>query len=162
MPPPTITMRESGGFDLHEEGEYYTGTVVDIEDLPDGQYGPGLKWFINLDGEILDDGKPRDTWAFCSQTLSPRSKLYKWAKGILGESALPASGQTLDLGQMIGKRVKVMFEHAPAMDPDGNPITREKVVTIKAAENGAAPAPSQPAPAQPAQPVHQAPDTEPF
>lgn len=155
--PLQLTVKESGGFDLHEEGEWYTGTVVDIEDLPDGQYGPGLKFIINLDGETFDDGKPRDTWAFCSQNLSPRSKLYKWAKGILGEGNMPAAGQTLDLGQIIGKRVKVMFEHVPGMSPEGDPITKEKVVNIKTA--GDAPAPAA-APAAPQE--HVAPAEEPF
>lgn len=158
MPPVTVTMTESKGFDLKEEGEWYSGTLVDLEDLPDGQYGPGLKWIVNLDGDVYDDGKPRDTWAFCSQTLSPRSKLYKWAKGILGETAMPKPGETLDLGQLIGKRVKLMFEHVPGFDPDGNPITRERVVQIKAAGEAA---PAAPAPA-PTTATHVAPDAEPF
>lgn len=158
--PLTVTMKEGGGFDLHEEGEWHPGTLVDIEDLPDGQYGPGLKWIINLDGDVYDDGKPRDTWAFCSQTLSPRSKLYKWAKGILGETAMPQAGQTLDLGQLVGKRVKVMFEHGPGMTPEGDPITKEKVVGIKAAGDTPAPAPTPET--KPAAPAHVAPDDEPF
>lgn len=156
--PLTVTMKEGGGFDLHEEGEWHPGTLVDIEDLPDGQYGPGLKWIINLDGDVYDDGKPRDTWAFCSQTLSPRSKLYKWAKGLLGESGMPQAGQTLDLGQLVGKRIKVMFEHIPGMTPEGDPITKEKVVGIKA--TGDTPE-ATPAPA-PAPKEHVAPEEEPF
>ena len=149
--PLQITVKESGGFDLHEEDEWYVGTIVDIEELPDGQFGPGLKFIINLDGETFDDGKPRDTWAFCSQNLSPRSKLGKWIKGILGE--LPPAGQVFDLGQLIGARVKTMFEHVPGMTPEGDPVTRERVVAIKTAGNAPAPA---------AKAAHQAPAEEPF
>lgn len=130
----SVTMKESSGFDLHEENEYYDGTVVDIQDLPDGTFGPGLKWIINLDGEVdAISGQPRDTWAFCSQTLSPRSKLFKWAKGILGEAAMPAPGQSFDLGQLVGQRVKVMFEHVPGTDDTGAPQVKEKVTVIKTA-----------------------------
>lgn len=146
--PLQIPVKESGGFDLHEEDEWYVGTIVDIEELPDGQYGPGLKFIINLDGETFDDGKPRDTWAFCSQNLSPRSKLGKWIKGIVGD--LPAAGQVFDLGTLIGARVKVMFEHVPGMTADGDPITREKVVAIKTAGQ------TQPQPQVDAQPQPQA------
>ena len=130
----TVTMKESSGFELHEENEWHEGIVANIEDLPDGTFGPGLKWIINLDGETDGmTGEPRDTWAFCSQTLSPRSKLYKWAKGVLGEAAMPAPGQPFDLGRLIGQRVKVMFEHVPGMDDEGNATTREKVTVIKTA-----------------------------
>lgn len=149
--PLTITMREDAGFSLHEEGEWYDGTLVAIEELTDGQYGPGLKWIMNLDGDVTtEDGRPRDTWAFSSQKLSPRSKLYKWVKGILGESRMPAAGGTLDLSQIIGARVKVMFEHVPGFDDSGQPITKEKVVGIKTAGTATpspAPAPA-PAPAE--------------
>lgn len=154
--PLQITVKESGGFDLHEEGEWYTGTIVDIEDLPDGQYGPGLKFIINLDGETFDNGTARDTWAFCSQNLSPRSKLYKWVKGIVGEANMPQAGETLDLGQLIGRRVKVMFEHVPGMSPDGDPITKERVVNLKASGDTPPPAAEQPKQA------HQPPAEEPF
>lgn len=128
----TTVMKETSGFDLHEENEWYEGTITDIEET-DGQYGPGYKFIINLDGETFDDGNARDTWAFCSQTLSPRSKLYKWAKGILGEAAMPAAGEPFDLGQLIGARIKAMFEHHPGTTPEGEAITKEKVVALKTA-----------------------------
>lgn len=158
----TVTMSESGGFELHEEGEFYEGTLTSIEEAEDRGFGPGLKWIINLDGETdAISGLPRDTWAFSSQKLSPRSKLYKWAKGVLGEAALPAPGGTLDLGSIVGARVKIMFEHAPGSDENGNPITREKVVVIKST---GIPAPAaEPAPAPAAAPVQPAaPTAEPF
>lgn len=153
-----IIMKESSGFDLHEEQEWYEGTVVDIEDLPDGNYGPGLKWIINLDGEVDPiSGTPRDTWAFCSQNLSPRSKLYKWAKGVLGEAAMPQPGQAFELAGLIGRRVKVMFEHVDGFDGDGNKTVKEKVVSMKAggaaAVTAAAPAAPAPAPATPPPPA---------
>ena len=143
-------MKEAGGFDLHEETEWYEGTITDIEET-DGQYGAGYKFVIGIDGETFDDGKPRDTWAFCSQTLSPRSKLFKWAKGILGEAAMPAPGQPFDLGQMIGARVKVMFEHVQSTTPEGDQITKDKVVAIKTAGT-AAPAPPAPVVTTPTDP----------
>lgn len=159
-------MKESSGYDLHEENEFYEGTVVEIQDLPDGQYGPGLKWIINLDGEVDPiSQEPRDTWAFCSQTLSPRSKLYKWAKGVLGETAMPAPGEMFDLARLVGVRVKVMFEHVPSMDDEGNPTTKEKVTVIKAGDTTTqvAPAPQvQAAPPPEPQATPQQANPDPF
>jgi hypothetical protein len=157
----TVTMTESGGFELHEENEFYEGTITSIEEAEDRGFGPGLKWIINLDGETdAISGEPRDTWAFCSQKLSPRSKLYKWARGVLGEAGMPAAGGTLDLTSIIGARVKVMFEQVPGTDENGNAVTRERVVAIKTSST-AAPVAATPAPAAPAAPQAAA-QPEPF
>lgn len=128
--PLTITATEAGGFDLHEADEWYDGMVVAIEET-EGQWGPGLKWIIELDGEVHDDGNPRETWAFCSQKLSPRSKLYRWLKG-LDPSTIPEAGETVDLEQFIGARAQVMFERFDGFDPDGNSLEKEKVVKMRA------------------------------
>lgn len=128
--PLTITATESAGFELHDADEWYDGDLIAIEET-EGQWGPGLKWIIELDGETHDDGNPRETWAFCSQKLSPRSKLYAWLKG-LDPSAIPEAGGTVDLEQFIGGRVQVMFERYDGYDPDGNPLEKEKVVKLRA------------------------------
>lgn len=134
--PLTIEMTAGGGFDLHEEAEWLDGLLVAIEET-DGHYGPGLKWIIELDDdEPADNGDPRETWAFCSQKLSPRSKLYAWAKAI-DPSSLPEAGGVLDLEDFIGRRVQVMFERYMG-DVDGEPVEKEKVVKIRAAKKEAA------------------------
>lgn len=129
---PTVTATESGGFDLHEPDEWHDGTVTGIEESNDGQWGPGLKWLIVLDDdEPHDDGAPWETWAFCSQKLSPRSKLYGWLKGI-DPSLIPEPGGTVDLDDLVGTRIQVMFERVNGHDPDGNPQEKEKVTKIRA------------------------------
>jgi hypothetical protein len=126
--PLTLTVSESGGYELHDADEWLDGTITRIEETTEGQWGPGLKFIIVLDGEeAADDGYPRETWAFASQKLSPRSKLYQWAKG-LGWN--PDDG-TLDLEEYIDARCQVMFEHYNGTDPDGNPIDKEKVVKLR-------------------------------
>jgi hypothetical protein len=127
--PLTITATEAGGFDLHESDEWFDGMVVAIEET-EGQWGPGLKWIIELDGELNDDNTPRETWAFCSQKLSPRSKLYQWLKG-LDPAAIPDAGETVDLETFIGERVQVMFERYDGFDQDGNAMEKEKVVKLR-------------------------------
>lgn len=134
--PLTLTMQESGGFELHEADEWHDGLLVAIEET-EGQWGPGLKWIIELDDdEPAENGDPRETWAFCSQKLSPRSKLYGWVKAI-DESLIPDSGGVLDLEELIGTRVQVMFEHYQG-DIDGEPVDKEKVVKIRGAKKKAA------------------------
>lgn len=134
---PTVTATESGGFDLHEPDEWFDAQITDIQDLPDGQWGPGLKFILELDDdEPHDDGAPWETWAFCSQKLSPRSKLYGWLKAI-DEDLIPEPGGTIDLDDLVGSRVQVMFERFNGHDPDGNPQEKEKVVKIRAGKKKA-------------------------
>lgn len=120
-----MTMTESSGFDLHEPDEWLSGKITAIEET-DGMYGPGLKWIILLDDENWD------TWAFCSQKLSTRSKLYDWIKG-LDPQNLPEPGGTVDLKQYVGKRVQVMFEQY-----ETETGLREKVVKLRAEKKPAA------------------------
>ena len=151
--PLTVTATEAGGFELHEPDEWHRGLVVAIEET-DGQWGPGLKWILELDeDEPHDDGNPRETWAFCSQKLSPKSKLYGWLKA-LDPSAIPDAGGTVDLEQFIGSRVEVMFEHYEGFDPDGNPLDKEKVVKMRKAKDQKS--------ARPRNTKQSAPDEEPF
>lgn len=139
--PLTVTATEAGGYELHEADEWFDGTIVAIEET-EGQWGPGLKWIIEIDGETHDDGNARETWAFCSQKLSPRSKLYGWLKG-LGHDV--EAGDTVNLEDFVGNRCQVMFEHYDSHDPDGNPLEKEKVVKLRKGK-GKAPAKSKTSP----------------
>lgn len=128
----TVTLSESGGFDLHEPEEWLDGLLVAIEET-EGTFGPGLKWIIELDDdEPAENGEARETWAFCSQKFSPRSKLYSWIKAI-DPGLIPEPGEVLDLEEVIGTRVQVMFERYMG-DIDGEPVEKEKVVKIRAAK----------------------------
>jgi hypothetical protein len=133
----TVKLRESAGFDLHDESEWLDGLLVAIEET-ESTFGPGLKWIIELDDdEPAENGDAHETWAFCSQKFSPRSKLYGWVKGI-DPGAIPETGGTLDLEDFIGQRVQVMFErHQDVDDQSGEPIEKEKVVKIRAAKAAA-------------------------
>jgi len=130
--PLTLTVSESGGFELHEEDEWFDGQITSIEETNDGQWGPGLKWIIELDGDTyqLDDGEEvqRETWAFCSQKLSKRSKLYGWARGL----GWDPDDETIDLEDYIGVRCQVMFERFDGFDREGSPQEKEKVVKLRA------------------------------
>jgi hypothetical protein len=132
--PLTLHVSESGGFDLHDADEWHDGTILDIEET-DGQWGAGLKWIIGLDGETADDGSQIETWAFCSQKLSRRSKLFAWAKGL----GWDPDSETIDLEEYVNSRVQVMFERYDSTDENGNPIEKEKVVKLRKGK-GKAPA----------------------
>jgi hypothetical protein len=106
-------------FELHDELRWYAGVVKAITP-EDAEYGPRLKWVIDLD----EDPDDREQWAWCSQKLSPKSKLYSWVKALLGRA--PEPGAEVDLEGFVGRRVAVMFEQYT--DSDGN--TRDKVTTI--------------------------------
>lgn len=114
-------MAENSDSYLHEADEWIGGQIVDIETTPDTGYGPGFKWVIQLDNSEEGDF---DIWAFCSQKLSQKSKLYGWLTGM---GATVDIGQTYDLDQLVGMRCQIMFEQ---FDKDG--ATKEKVVKIRA------------------------------
>jgi hypothetical protein len=94
-----------------------------------------------LDGDTyeLDDGTEmqRSTWAFCSQKLSKRSKLYGWAKAL----GWDPDTETIDLEDYVGVRCEAMFERYDGFDNDGNPQEKEKVVKIRAGKGKAKAAP---------------------
>ena len=125
---PTLTVTEAGEGFLHEPEEWLPGTVVAIEETEAGMYGPGLKWII-----ALDEDDDRDTWAFCSQNLSPKSKLYGWLKAM---GANLESGATVDLEDYIGHRVDVFFERYDSTR-DGEAVEKEKVTKIRASKTKA-------------------------
>jgi len=118
--PLEIPMVESSGFDLHEPDEWLPGSITRISETDDNGYGPGLKWEMQLDEEEWD------TWAFSSQKLSVKSKLYKWLTAINPETP-PTVGDTVDLADLIGRRVEVTFER---VQRDG--AERETVTKIRA------------------------------
>ena len=122
--PLKIQMSESSGFDLHVADEWLAGIIKGIDEEPDRGFGVGLKWVIQLDNEDWD------VWAFCSQKLTTRSKLYKWLQG-LDPDHVPEKDEIVDLEPYIGRRVQVMFEH---YIPEGGTANdkREKVARIRA------------------------------
>lgn len=109
------------GFEPHDEDRWYAGTLLKIE--PDeGQFGPQLKWTLDLD----EDDDEREQFAWCSQKLSPKSKLFKWIKGLTGRK--PTVGEVIDVDQFASMRVACMFEQY--LDGEGN--TRDRVTRIVA------------------------------
>lgn len=121
-----IAMTESSGFDLHEPDEWYAGKLISIQETDPGKFGPKLKWVIQLDDEDYE------TWAFCYQKLSPKSKLYEWIKG-LDPSDLPEPGDVVQFDKYLGKRIQVMFEQ---YEKDG--AVRETPSKIRAEKKPAA------------------------
>lgn len=125
--PLQVTVEEPKDTWLHEEGEWYTGTLNNIEEF-DGEYGPGYKFIIHLDDEFNQEGEPRETWAFTGQKITPKTKLGRWAKG-LGYDL--TAGTNINLEEIINTSVAVEFEHVPGFDKDGQAITKERVVKMK-------------------------------
>ena len=123
-----LTVKAGGSFDLHEADEWIDATIIDIQDDPDGKFGPQLKWILHVDGDDQD----RETWAFCSQTLSPSSKLYAWLNAGFYDLGV---GQTVVIEDLIGDRCQVMFEQYQR-DAEGGAYTAEKVVKIRAPKGG--------------------------
>ena len=67
----------------------YAATVATIEQV-EGKFGNQLQWDFRL-----EDGSTQRAW--CSTSLTPKSKLFLWAKALLGE--VP---DTLDTDDLLG------------------------------------------------------------
>jgi hypothetical protein len=67
----------------------YAATVASIVTTT-GQFGEQLQWDFKL-----DDGSSQRAW--CSMSLTPKSKLFLWSKALLGD--VP---DTLDTDALIG------------------------------------------------------------
>ena len=122
-------IEQSAGFLHLDEDAPHIGTIVDVQS-DTGQFGPQLKFIIEIDGDgLTDDGLPRQTWAFTTQNYSARSKLGQYAQAVLGE--MP---EALDTDDFIGREVEVTFEQYNKVDPiSGQNMTKEKVVGLRAA-----------------------------
>lgn len=120
-------MREfvEADYRYHEELTWYPGTIVDVQD-DDFGYGPTVVFVIELDGEIDDEGNPREQKAMATDKLTPNAKLTRWVKGIFGEDVMAQGAVDLDLAT--SERVEVMFEYGENSNGDPN----EKITQIRA------------------------------
>ena len=82
----------------------YTATVASVVPA-EGQFGPQLEWQFQI-----EDGTTFKSW--CSQSLSPKSKLYSWARALLG-GEVP---ETLDTDDLIGKPCRISLLLRPRDD----------------------------------------------
>lgn len=122
---------------FHEPDEWLAASLDRVEEGDDYGYGPTIRLVLHIDGDLTDGGEQRETWAMASQKLSPRSKLYGWIKGI-DPNILPEQGGTLNLAELDGRRVDVMFEHGTKDDGTAKE-TVAKMRTSKTAAPAATP-----------------------
>jgi len=98
-------------FETLEPGEY-TATVQRIEPQ-EGQYGLQLRWTFRLvaPGEE-HDGRPITAW--CGPDLTPKSKLARWARALLGPDLDDAAA--LDTALLTGRPCRIILSTATASD----------------------------------------------
>ncbi|OGO27116.1 MAG: hypothetical protein A2W33_07045 [Chloroflexi bacterium RBG_16_52_11] len=94
----TITV-ERTHYEAIEAG-VYQAKIADVEDVPDGQFGPQLKFTFLVDG--FEPEVKLLAWA--SKKFSDKSKLLKWTEAALGR--LPADA-AFDSDLLIGKSVQL-------------------------------------------------------
>ena len=84
-------------------GEYLS-KISKIE-AKTGQYGPQLKFRFDLVGDNLID---RYVTGWCSQTFSPKSKLYAWTRAAFGGREIPPT-YNLNTDHLLGKAVTLVL-----------------------------------------------------
>jgi hypothetical protein len=96
----------------YPENEWVYGYIDDIDEHPKNP--ERLAWTFIVD----DDNDP--VWGSTSHATAPRSKIRKWWTGVMGSDHpwLTNPEIKVPLGELIGKRVGIMFVHAT--DAEGN------------------------------------------
>lgn len=98
----------------------YDATVEAVSES-EGNYGPQLVWDFQLDNM---DVKKR---AWSSQVMSPKSKLTRWTRALLG--GVP---DEIETGHFIGRRCKLSI--LTKTGDDGEPFNRvDEVLPLRAA-----------------------------
>jgi hypothetical protein len=77
----------------------YSARVAAVEPA-DGGFGSQVKLSFAVDGETTDDGEPLVLWAWASQKLNPKTKLWRFVGAITGSA--PVKGQPFDVESLIG------------------------------------------------------------
>ena len=131
-----------------EDGRYLL-RVDSLEDMPDGEFGPGIKWVLNVADAttkefLLDErGFKAELWQFSSAKLTPRAKGRKWVEAFLGRT-LDEENDDGDqiMADLLGKWAIAILAH--------NDKDRIAIVTVSPLKKGAAaPATKDPATRQP-------------
>lgn len=118
-------------YELHEQDEWYSGTIREVEESQYADNEPSLKFKVRLDGE--ED----DAWVFTSQKYSDfPTKLWKLAEAVLGSAP-----DVLDTEQLIDHRLDLMFKHE---ERDGR--TRERVDRFRPCKTVLETVPASPTP----------------
>jgi hypothetical protein len=137
----TVTAGTGGGtrFQMSED-EWYPAVLTKIEkyETPSQQYGPSLNWTFELqaaDFTYTNEGVTKKSTVrgstsliFSSNPARP-SKLYTWYCKLTGK--IPAEGEKVTLGNLLGMKVAVMVKGTAGKDKQGNPTTWYNVEKVK-------------------------------
>lgn len=121
-----LKVRKSPGARHIDEGEYTA--VVDSIREGKGNHGPYYLWFFSVSGATDDDEQIDEdvkVSGITSDTLTPKSKLFKWAKA----AGLPVDdddSEEVDLEDAIGSVVRILVEDNESTD--GEVFSRVKTV----------------------------------
>jgi len=102
---------------LVDEG-VYPAKVFGIEEQEDEQYGgERIVFTFELEHEANDDGSPVHLTAYCSKTLSPKSKLRKFAEVIMSTKFSKDQAENgVDLDGLVGLPCQVGIVHNESKD----------------------------------------------
>lgn len=102
-------------FDV-EDGRYLV-KVAALEDTEAGEFGPGIKWVLNVattDRQMLKDerGFNAELWQFSSAKMTPRAKGRKWAEAFLNRELDEDTddGSAL-MKELVGKWAVALLAH---------------------------------------------------
>jgi hypothetical protein len=135
MMPLTIEATESKSLIALEAGTY-PATVSGAEPA-DGSFGTQVKLTFAVDGETTDEGAPLELWAWASQKLNPRTKLWRWCSAIAGVA--PVKGQPFDVETLVGQPCRLQVGEVQTDDGPRVRVTDVLAPSKRPASNGSAP-----------------------
>ncbi len=123
----------------------YPARVKSIDE-DDGQFGPQFKWIFKI---TAGRAKGSELFGWCSQVLSPKSKLRAWSEAILPETDFDAKGFVLDTDDLIDGDCQLVVTVTTGNDG----VERNKIESLLPVEEEEAEADEEPAPKPARQPV---------
>jgi hypothetical protein len=116
----TIPYKE---YKVIDEG-VYAARIASAEPV-EGQYGQQIKFSF----DVLDADEETSLLGWASAKLTPKTKLFEWAKAAMGDQFEP--GQDLNIDDFVGRKVQLVV--ARRLSADGSEFNKvEKMMRYKA------------------------------
>ncbi|MDA2920647.1 hypothetical protein MYX76_14335 [Desulfobacterota bacterium AH_259_B03_O07] len=101
---------------LVDEG-VYPAKVAELIEQEDEQYGERIIFTFELKNEDNDDGSPVRVISYCTNTLSPKSKLRKFVEVLIGQKLSKDQAEDgVDLEPLVGLPCQVVIIHNDSKD----------------------------------------------
>lgn len=113
----TAGAREDNEYNLLEEGDVVTASVLDLQEVPssykddDGKTKQQFQWDFVVTDEGPYKGRRVRSWTSTNFTAHPNCKAYTWSKAIMRKDF--NEGESFDTDDLIGQSCRIVIGVTP-------------------------------------------------